>query len=220
MFETLIQTFGKNRLDFRKSFHFVNKNLIFKSFKINVGKLKMVVQIFFVLSLVVLLFGCGDSSGKQEGRSPLDVDESRTEVPSLEDEEFVFDEEDSAIEEDFSTDNTLTETASEETFTEEGSSKTPSKIFENYQNERLYTIQVSSWETKAQAEANMQKFLNKGFEAYIQKAFVSSKNTYWYRVRVGVFQTEQEAKNFADSDLSSMLYKGNYWVDLVRNDTD
>ncbi len=180
----------------------------------------MVVQIFIALSLAVLFFGCGDSSEKQEGRSPLDINESRTEVPSLEDDEFVFDEDESAIEEDFSTDNTLSETPSEETYTDETTSKTPTKILENYQDERLYTIQVSSWETKAQAEEHMQKFLNKGFESYIQKAFVSSKNTYWYRVRVGVFQTEQEAKNFADSDLNSMLHQGNYWVDLVRNDTD
>ncbi|KAA3600850.1 MAG: SPOR domain-containing protein [Calditrichaeota bacterium] len=181
----------------------------------------MVLQFLITLSLAVLFFSCGDSSEKQEGRSPLGIDESRTEVPSLEEEEFVFDEDETELEEDYSAENTLTEETSEEpAYTGENTSKTPTKILENFQDERLYTIQVSSWETKAQAEEHMQKFLSKGFESYIQRAFVSSKNTYWYRVRIGVFQTEQEAKNFADSDLSAMLYNGNYWVDLVRNDTD
>lgn len=180
----------------------------------------MLIQIFICLTFTFLFFGCGDSSEKKDERSSLDVvvdNESRVEVPSLnKDEEFVFDEDESTINDDFSTDNTLTES----TLKQESNSKPSSKILENYQNERLYTIQVSSWESKEQAEKHMQKFLDKGFESYIQRAFISSKNAFWYRVRVGVFKTEQEAKNFANSDLSSMLYNGNYWVDLVRSDSD
>jgi hypothetical protein len=55
-----------------------------------------------------------------------------------------------------------------------------------------YTIQVSSWASRAKAEAEAGRLGSAGLSAYVEEAMVGGTN--WYRVRVGRYATEKEAK--------------------------
>lgn len=77
-----------------------------------------------------------------------------------------------------------------------------------------YTIQVSSWRTRAAAEKDAQRFRNAGFDVYIQKAYLPNRGGTWYRVRVGRFMTLEEGRQFAQQ-LQEMLESG-YWLDVYR----
>ncbi len=55
-----------------------------------------------------------------------------------------------------------------------------------------YTIQVSSWASKAKAEAEAGRLAAAGLNAYVEEGAVGG--TTWYRVRVGRYGSEKEAK--------------------------
>ena len=55
-----------------------------------------------------------------------------------------------------------------------------------------YTIQVSSWASKGKADAEAARLSSGGFSAYVEQGTVGGTN--WYRVRVGRYPTEREAK--------------------------
>jgi cell division protein FtsN len=55
-----------------------------------------------------------------------------------------------------------------------------------------YTIQVSSWASRAKAEAEAGRLGSAGLNAYVEEGIVGG--TTWYRVRVGRYATEREAK--------------------------
>jgi cell division septation protein DedD len=55
-----------------------------------------------------------------------------------------------------------------------------------------FTIQVSSWASKAKAEAEAGRLGSAGLSAYVEEGVVGG--TTWYRVRVGRYPTEREAK--------------------------
>jgi len=57
----------------------------------------------------------------------------------------------------------------------------------------LYCYQVSSWKRKNVAEEEMQKLIDKGFNAYIMEVVIPGRGT-WYRVRVGFFDSLEEAQ--------------------------
>lgn len=74
----------------------------------------------------------------------------------------------------------------------------------NYENEynvqgtifsdgALFCYQVSSWKNKNIAEKEMRKLIEKGFNAFIMRAEVGNKKTIWYRVRVGFFNSIDDA---------------------------
>lgn len=93
-----------------------------------------------------------------------------------------------------------------------------SDLRESIKNQRIYTIQVSSWDTLSKAEKSLKKYTDNNFEAYIQKVFIRSKNCDWYRVRVGTFVSEKEAKKFAEENLKPFLQKSEYWIDFIREE--
>ncbi len=62
-----------------------------------------------------------------------------------------------------------------------------------------YTVQVSSWHTKSIADQQAAKFKSKGYDAYVEKAVIPGKGT-WYRVKVKNFKTMREAENFLMSN--------------------
>jgi len=80
--------------------------------------------------------------------------------------------------------------------------------------EGKYTVQVSSWRTQRRAERDAQRFSDKGFNAYVQTAYIPSLGGTWYRVRVGGYATKPEAREMA-ARLTGMLESG-YWVDRYR----
>ena len=76
----------------------------------------------------------------------------------------------------------------------------------------FYTIQISSWRTLAKAESEARRYREVGLEAYVQKAEIPERGT-WYRVRVGSYPSLTAAKealaalNIADPGL---------WVDNFK----
>jgi cell division septation protein DedD len=59
----------------------------------------------------------------------------------------------------------------------------------------IYTVQVSSFRTKSVAISQAAKFKKKGYDAYVEKAAVPGKGT-WYRVKIKSFKSMREAENF------------------------
>lgn len=57
-----------------------------------------------------------------------------------------------------------------------------------------YIFQVSSWRNKAKANSELSKLKREGHNAFLQEAVVRG-NT-WYRVRVGYFDSAEEAENY------------------------
>jgi hypothetical protein len=55
-----------------------------------------------------------------------------------------------------------------------------------------FTIQVSSWASKAKAEAEAGRLGAAGLSAYVEEGMVGG--TTWYRVRIGRYGSEREAK--------------------------
>ena len=59
----------------------------------------------------------------------------------------------------------------------------------------MYAVQVSSWKTKSIAMSEAKKYLDSGYDTFIEQTELNDKGTY-YRVRVGGFKTLEEAENF------------------------
>lgn len=57
----------------------------------------------------------------------------------------------------------------------------------------LYTVQVSSWRSRAKAESEVKRLQNEGYNAFIVIAELPELDGIWYRVRVGYYSTFEEA---------------------------
>lgn len=77
-----------------------------------------------------------------------------------------------------------------------------------------FTVQVSSWRTRRSAERDAQRFINRGYDAYIQRVYLADRNETWFRVRIGRFKSKQEGVQFA-AELAELLESG-YWLDTYR----
>ena len=91
------------------------------------------------------------------------------------------------------------------------------KLFSANEIESLngnYTIQIFSEKTQKDAEEKMLELKNKGLDSYIQKAYFEKTDQLWYRVRVGNFTSENEAKIAALEISGFTNFKT--WVDKVR----
>ncbi|MFQ5824408.1 MAG: SPOR domain-containing protein [bacterium] len=77
-----------------------------------------------------------------------------------------------------------------------------------------YTVQVSSWRKRKNAERDAQRFINQGYDAYIQKAYLADRNETWFRVRIGQFASRDEGRQLA-TQLAELLESG-YWLDKYR----
>lgn len=60
----------------------------------------------------------------------------------------------------------------------------------------LFCIQVSSWRTKSVAQNEVNKLKANGHNAYIMEKYISSKKGTYNRVRVGYFNSLQEAEDY------------------------
>ena len=58
-----------------------------------------------------------------------------------------------------------------------------------------FAFQVSSWKNKAKAESEVRKLKAKGYNAFVVEANVPGKGGIWYRVRVGYFNSIDEAQS-------------------------
>ena len=76
-----------------------------------------------------------------------------------------------------------------------------------------YTVQVSSWTSKAMAEKEASRLSAAGMSAFVEDAVIAGEN--WYRVRVGRYGSSREAKDAADQLAKSL--DGRIWVAKVSN---
>lgn len=60
-----------------------------------------------------------------------------------------------------------------------------------------YCLQVSSWKIKSRADREVARLKSKGEKAFIVEANIPSKGGIWYRVRVGYFNSLEEAENYS-----------------------
>lgn len=60
----------------------------------------------------------------------------------------------------------------------------------------IFVIQISSWKSKSVADREAQKLKANGQNAFVMEKFISSKNATYYRVRVGYFNSLQEAEEY------------------------
>ena len=74
-----------------------------------------------------------------------------------------------------------------------------------------YTVQVSSWMSKAKANAEADRLIQGGFSAFVEDAVVGGGR--WYRVRIGRYSTQKEAAA-AVKQLQESLEDG-FWVARV-----
>jgi len=58
-----------------------------------------------------------------------------------------------------------------------------------------YTVQIASYKQEKDAASLADKLKSKGYKVFITKAQIPSKGT-WYRVRVGMYQTKNEADKY------------------------
>ena len=59
-----------------------------------------------------------------------------------------------------------------------------------------YMVQASSWRSTSIAEREVKKLRKRGFDAFIYKVYIKSKNGTWNRVRIGYFNSRKEAEKF------------------------
>lgn len=59
-----------------------------------------------------------------------------------------------------------------------------------------YSFQVSSWKDKSQAEVELKRLTSAGHNAFIVEAYLPQKGGNWYRVRIGYFNTAQDADQY------------------------
>ncbi len=64
---------------------------------------------------------------------------------------------------------------------------------------KLYLFQVSAWQSKPDAENAVRKLKNRGHNAFITEAYIPQKGGTWYRVRIGYFNSYNEARNYQTS---------------------
>ncbi|MFC2083985.1 SPOR domain-containing protein [Bacteroidota bacterium] len=59
-----------------------------------------------------------------------------------------------------------------------------------------YTVQLSSWRSSVIAEREVTRLRDQGYDAFIYQVYLSAKGSTWNRVRVGYFNSVEEAENF------------------------
>lgn len=65
-----------------------------------------------------------------------------------------------------------------------------------YYNEGKYMVQISSWKRSSRAIKIVEKLRRYGYNAFIVKAYLPALGGTWYRVRIGFFDTLEDAKEF------------------------
>jgi cell division protein FtsN len=65
-----------------------------------------------------------------------------------------------------------------------------------YYDGEVYSVQVSSWRSATIAEREVERLKNAGHDAFIYQVFLESKGSTWNRVRIGYFDTLENAEDF------------------------
>ena len=76
-----------------------------------------------------------------------------------------------------------------------------------------YTVQVSAWRDRQKAETQVQRIRDAGKDAFIDQASING--TTWYQVRIGRYQTREEAE--AEARNFQLLLETGWWVARINN---
>lgn len=75
--------------------------------------------------------------------------------------------------------------------------KNETKIDDNiFTDGKMFCFQVSSWNEESKAVKQTEKLLKKKHKAFIHKTNVEGEPGVWYRVRIGYYKTEKEARDY------------------------
>lgn len=69
-----------------------------------------------------------------------------------------------------------------------------------YYDGKNYNVQVSSWRNRFKAEQEVKRLRKEGYDAFVLIANLPEKGGIWYRVRIGSFKSEEEAKEFSSKN--------------------
>ncbi len=69
-----------------------------------------------------------------------------------------------------------------------------------YFDGKSYSYQTSSWPRKLRAEQEVKRLRALGINAFIVEAYLPQKGGTWYRIRVGSFNSEQEAQDYINKN--------------------
>ncbi|MEK7250429.1 MAG: SPOR domain-containing protein, partial [Bacteroidota bacterium] len=75
-----------------------------------------------------------------------------------------------------------------------------------------YTVQVSSWPTRSDADRVVNRLSKSGFDAYVAEGFVKGRK--WFRVRVGRYATSADAQAAATKLMS--VNENGVWITKVE----
>lgn len=67
------------------------------------------------------------------------------------------------------------------------------------EDSRGWVLQLSSWKQKSRAEQHKNELRQSGYDAYVEEANVPALGGIWYRVKIGFFNSKDEAANYARS---------------------
>lgn len=122
-----------------------------------------------------------NDSEEDDGISFEDDDEDTTVAPEEEDEGYS----------DVSDDNNSS--SNTETYVSSRESIAGGTIFTDG---NLFCFQLSSWRSKSTAQREVSRLIRQGHKAFLTEAYIPKKGGTWYRVRIGYFNSFQEAKNY------------------------
>ncbi len=84
----------------------------------------------------------------------------------------------------------------------------PTPVVQQPMGSGAYTIQVSAWQSRSKADEEVAKLSQAGFPAYVETTTIGGGT--WYRVRVGRYQTRNEAGE--QRDKFQKMLAGDIWV--------
>ncbi|WP_445665373.1 SPOR domain-containing protein [Fodinibius sp. AD559] len=85
-----------------------------------------------------------------------------------------------------------------------------------YDNNGAFSVQVEAWRSKEKAEAQVQKWVDRGYEnAYVVKMGNEETGDIWFRVRLGRVATKDMAKKLQDKLMRNHNEKS--WISLLND---
>ena len=63
---------------------------------------------------------------------------------------------------------------------------------------KLFCIQISSFKVKSAALERAQKLIENGHKAFVTEVYLFKNQDPWFRVRVGYFNSFEEAKDYKE----------------------
>ena len=80
----------------------------------------------------------------------------------------------------------------------------------------LYTIQISSFRTYANAEKELNELKNMGMQdIFIKKTYIKSKDEVWYRIRTSSYATMTDARSVLN-EIKTKYRRKSAWIDKIN----